>query len=236
MDLHVLSNVVVRVFTYVLLPMFQQRQRVSVGCIIIQGGCMKRIAIVVAGVFAIALNTHNGSAQVQSSQELIAEERGSPWISQPLTVERVPLSTGQTVDLSVVYHIRTSAGVCEVFLQHVQVADRSLIKGAVLNESFYRHIYTAIARRHAGTGAYPFMPEVASAPSGAPTHVFKRGMMMSWITPQGSMLVTIEPNPTSALCASSYSFHTAEQGLVVRHHGTEYNIKHTQQPFVSEVR
>ncbi len=231
-----MSNIVVRVFTYVLLPMFQQRQRVSVGCIIIKGGCMKRFAVVVAGVFAIALNTHNGSAQVQSSQELIAEERGSPWISQPLTVERVPLTTGRTVDLSVVYHIRTSAGVCEVFLQQVQVADRSQIQGALLNESFYRHIYIAIARRHAGTGAYPFMPEVASTPSGAPTHVFKRGMMMSWNTPQGSANVIIEQNRTSALCASSYSFHTAEQGLVAKHHGTEYNIKHTQQPFVSEVR
>jgi len=230
------SNIVVRVFTYVLLPMFQQRQRVSVGCIIIKGGCMKRFAVVVAGVFAIALNTHNGSAQVQSSQELIAEERGSPWISQPLTVERVPLTTGRTVDLSVVYHIRTSAGVCEVFLQQVQVADRSQIQGALLNESFYRHIYTAIARRHAGTGTYPFMPELASTPSGAPTHVFKRGMMMSWNTPQGSANVIIEQNRTSALCASSYSFQAAEQGLVAKHHGTEYNIKHTQQPFVSEVR
>jgi hypothetical protein len=216
--------------------MFQQRQRVSVGCIIIKGGCMKRFAVVVAGVFAIALNTHNGSAQVQSSQELIAEERGSPWISQPLTVERVPLTTGRTVDLSVVYHIRTSAGVCEVFLQQVQVADRSQIQGALLNESFYRHIYTAIARRHAGTGTYPFMPELASTPSGAPTHVFKRGMMMSWNTPQGSANVIIEQNRTSALCASSYSFQAAEQGLVAKHHGTEYNIKHTQQPFVSEVR
>jgi hypothetical protein len=197
---------------------------------------MKRFAVVVAGVFAIALNTHNGSAQVQSSQELIAEERGSPWISQPLTVERVPLTTGRTVDLSVVYHIRTSAGVCEVFLQQVQVADRSQIQGALLNESFYRHIYTAIARRHAGTGAYPFMPEVASTPSGAPTHVFKRGMMMSWITPKGSRSVSIEPHPTSALCASSYAFRKSDAGVQATSFGIAYNVKHTPETSVSEVR
>jgi hypothetical protein len=236
MDLHDLSNVVVRVFTYVKLHMFSSRRLVSIVYLIIKGGCMKQIATTLAVIIAFALSTLQGVCQVESKQELINEERGSPWASHTMQVEQVPLTTGKQISLVAEYSIRTSAGVCEVFLDRVMVDDRSMIQGAILGETFYRHIYTAIARNHAGTGLYPYASELTAEVATKPTHVFTRGMMMSWITPKGSRSVSIEPHPTSALCASSYAFRQSDAGVQATSFGITYNVKHTPETSVSEVR
>lgn len=236
MDLHDLSNNVVRVFTYVKLHMFSSRCLVSIVYLIYQGGCMKHVAMTFAVIIAFALSTLQGVCQVESTQELINEERGSPWVTHSIQVEQVPLNTGSRISLMAEYSIRTSAGVCEVFLERVMIDDRSMIQGAILGETFYRHIYSAIARNHAGSGLYPFASEISSETATKPTHVFARGMMMSWITPKGSRAVSIEPHPTSALCASSYAFRKSDSGVQAASFGIVYNIKHTPETSVSEVR
>ncbi len=197
---------------------------------------MKKVVAIAAVVFAFAITTHNGLGQVESSQSIIDQERGSVWVSHSLKLENVPLSTGKQISLSAVYSIRKSAGICEVFLDRVLVAERSLIIGAVLSESFYRHIYSEIARRHAGTGEYPYTPELTSTVPPQPTHTFTRGMMMSWFTTKGGNVISIEPHPSSALCAASYSFGTQNDDVVAKHHGTRYNLNHTQEQSVTEVR
>lgn len=236
MDVHALSNVVVRVFTYVLVSMFSPRHRVSFTYLISQGGCMKHVALVFAVAIACVINTQQGVGQVESSQQLMTEERGSIWAAQSIPVDQVPLSTGTRISGVAEYSIRTSAGVCEVFLERVVVDDRSLIQGAILGETFYKYIYTAIARHHAGTGLYPYMSELPAVSSPTPTHVFKRGMMMSWITPKGGRSVSIQPHPTSALCASSYAFHASDNAVHATSFGIVYNVKHTPEQSVSEVR
>lgn len=216
--------------------MFSSRHDVSIVYLIIEGDCMKHVAMVFAVVVACAISTQQGVGQVESKQGLINEERGSVWATQSLAVEHLPLNTGAKISVVADYSIRTSAGMCEVFLERVVVDDRSRVQGAILGESFYKHIYTAIARHHAGTGLYPYAAELTAAVPSKPTHVFKRGMMMSWITPKGSRTVSIEPHPTSALCASSYAFHANDADVHATSFGTVYNIKHTPEPSVSEVR
>ena len=197
---------------------------------------MKNVVIIAAVVVAFAFNAQQGFGQVQSAIEAKSEERGSLWLSQSLSVDAVPLNTGKQVSLTVGYSIRTSAGMCEVLLERVHVADRSMIQGAILGETFYKHIYAAIARHHAGTGDYPYVPELTSQNSPTATHVFKRGMMMSWIQPKGHRDVSIEPNPTSALCSSSYSFAMVDNVVQATSHGIAYNVKHTPEPSLSQAR
>lgn len=197
---------------------------------------MKNVVAVAAIICACVISSQNGLGQVESSQSIIDQERGSVWVSHSIIIENVPLSTGKQISLSAEYSIRTSSGLCEVFLDRVLVADRSLIIGAVLGESFYRRIYSEIASRHAGTGEYPYTPELTSALSAEPTHVFTRGMMMSWFTTKGSSVISIEPHPSSALCAASYSFGKQNDEVVAKHHSTRYNLKHTQEKSLTEVR
>lgn len=197
---------------------------------------MKKVVVIAAIAFTLAISAQNGLGQVESSLRITGQERGSVWVSHSMKLDNVPLSTGKQISLSAEYSIRTSAGICEVFLDRVLVADRSLIIGAILGESFYRHIYTEIARRHAGTGEYPYTPELTSTVSPQPTHTFMRGMMMSWFTTKGSGVISIEPHPSSALCAASYSFGIQNDGVVAKHHGTRYNLKHTRKQSVTEVR
>lgn len=197
---------------------------------------MKHVAMVFAVAIACVINTQQGVGQVESSQQLMAQERGSIWTSQSISVEQVPLHSGKNIPVVAEYSIRTSAGVCEVFLERVLVDDRSMIQGAILGETFYKHIYMAIARHHAGTGLYPYMSELPAVASSTPTHVFTRGMMMSWITPKGGRTVSIQPHPTSALCASSYAFHARESTVHATSFGIAYNVKHTPELSVTEVR
>lgn len=197
---------------------------------------MKNACIIIAVVITVMFTARQGYGQEQSSLSLKSDERGSMWVSHKLSVDAVPLNTGMQIALSVEYSVRTSAGMCEVLLERVQVPDRSMIQGAILGESFYKHIYTAIARHHAGSGEYPYLPGIADVPSTEPTHVFKRGMMMSWVQVESSRVVSVEPNPTAALCASFYSFALDNNDVKVTHHRIVYNVTNMPEPSLSEAR
>lgn len=197
---------------------------------------MKNVVVIAAIGIAFAISAQNGPGQVKESLTTTHQERSSGWVAHSLKLDNVPLSTGRQITLSAEYSIRISAGICEVFLDRVLVADRSLIIGAVLGESFYRHIYAEIARRHAGGGENPNAPELTATPSPQPSHMFTRGMMMSWYTAKESSVISIEPNPSSALCKSLYSFGKQNDEVVAKHHGTLYNVKRDQKQSAMEVR